>query len=53
VARQLSLRGVSAITVHDQLIVMEKDKDIAEELMYNEWPKDLPTLDKAPWNTIK
>ena len=53
VAHQLSLRGVPAITVHDEFIVMEKDKEIAEELMYNEWPKGFPTLDKAPWNTIK
>ena len=53
VAHQLSLRDVPAITVHDEFIVMEKDKEIAEELMYNEWPKGLPTLDKAPWNTIK
>ena len=53
VAHQLSLRDVPAITVHDEFIVMQKDKDIAEELMYNEWPKALPTLDKAPWYTIK
>jgi hypothetical protein len=50
VAHQLSLRGVPAITVHDEFIVMEKDKDIAEELMYSEWPKDLPVLAEAPWN---
>ena len=29
---------------------MEKDKDIAEQLMYSEWPKDLPVLAEAPWN---
>jgi hypothetical protein len=29
---------------------MEKDKDIAEELMFSEWPKDLPALAEAPWN---
>ena len=51
VAHQLSVRGVPAITVHDEFIVMEKDKDIAEQLMYNEWPKDLPVLAEAPWNT--
>ena len=50
VAHQLSLRGVPAITVHDEFIVMEKDKDIAEQLMYSEWPKDLPVLAAAPWN---
>ena len=53
VAHQLSLRGIPAITVHDEFIVMEKHQDIAEELMYSLWPEDLPTLDKAPWNTIK
>ena len=53
IAHQLSLRDVPAITVHDEFIVTQQDKDIAEELMYNEWPKGLPTLDKAPWNTIK
>ena len=50
VAHQLSLRGVPAITVHDEFIVMEKDKDIAEQLMYSEWPQDLPVLAEAPWN---
>ena len=50
VAHQLSQRGVPVITVHDEFIVMEKDKDIAEELMYSEWPKDLPVLAAAPWN---
>jgi|GEM_PF-2350262 len=50
VAHQLSLRGVPALTVHDEFIVMEKDKDIAEELMYSEWPRDLPVLVEAPWN---
>jgi len=50
VAHQLSLRGVPALTVHDDIIVMEKDKDIAEQLMYSEWPKDLSTLAEAPWN---
>jgi len=52
VAHQLSLRGVPAITVHDEFIVMEKDKDkdIAEHLMYSEWPKDLPVLAEASWN---
>jgi len=50
VAHQLSLRGVPALTVHDEFIVMEKDKGIAEELMYSEWPQDLPVLAEAPWN---
>ena len=38
VAYQLSLQGVPAITVHDELIVMEKYKELAEFMMYNEWP---------------
>ena len=50
VAHQLSLRGVPALTVHDEFIVMENHKDIAEELMYSEWPQDLPVLAEAPWN---
>lgn len=50
VAYQLSLQGVPAITVHDELIVMEKDKELAEFMMYNEWPQGLPTLADAPWN---
>jgi hypothetical protein len=50
VAHQLSLRGVPALTVHDEFIVMEKDKDIAEQLMYNEWPQDLPVLAETPWH---
>ena len=50
VAHQLSLRDIPTLTVHDEFIVMEKDKDIAEELMYSEWPKDLPVLAEAPWN---
>ena len=50
VAHQLSLRDIPTLTVHDEFIVMEKDKDIAEQLMYSEWPKDLPTLAEAPWN---
>ena len=50
VAHQLSQRGVSAITVHDEFIVKEEDREVAEMLMYNEWPKDLPTLAEAPWN---
>jgi hypothetical protein len=50
VAHRLSQRDISALTVHDEFIVMEKDKDIAEELMYSEWPKDLPVLAAAPWN---
>jgi hypothetical protein len=49
-AHQLSLRGVPAITVHDELIVMENHKDIAEQLMHTEWPKDLSVLAEAPWN---
>ncbi|MBT6184485.1 MAG: hypothetical protein HOI07_07030 [Betaproteobacteria bacterium] len=36
--------------MHDEFIVMEKDKDIAEQLMYSEWPQDLPVLAEAPWN---
>ena len=35
-AHQLSLRGVPAITVHDELIVMENHKDIAEQLTHTE-----------------
>ena len=50
IAHQLSLRDIPTLTVHDEFIVMEKDKDIAEELMYSEWPKDLPVLAEAPWN---
>ena len=50
VAYQLSLQGVPAITVHDELIVMEKDRELAELMMYNEWPQGLPTLADAPWN---
>ena len=50
VAHQLSLKGVPAITVHDEFIVMEKDKDIAEQGMYSEWPKELPVLAEAPWS---
>ena len=50
VAHQLSLRDIPALTVHDEFIVMEQDKDLAEELMYSEWPKDLPVLTEAPWN---
>lgn len=50
VAYQLSLQGVPAITVHDELVVMEKDKELAEFMMYNEWPQGLPTLADAPWN---
>jgi hypothetical protein len=29
---------------------MEKDKELAEFIMYNEWPQGLPTLADAPWN---
>jgi hypothetical protein len=50
VAHQLRLRDIPTLTVHDEFIVMEKDKDIAEELMYSEWPQDLPVLAEAPWN---
>ncbi len=50
VAYQLSLQGAPAITVHDELIVMEKDKELAEFIMYNEWPQGFPTLADAPWN---
>ena len=50
VAYQLSLQGVPAITVHDELVVMEKDKELAEMMMYDEWPQGLPTLADAPWN---
>ena len=50
VAHQLSLRDIPALTVHDEFIVMEQDKDLAEELMYSEWPQDLPVLTEAPWN---
>jgi hypothetical protein len=50
VAHQLSVRGVPAITVHDEFIVMENHKDIAEQLTYSEWLKNLPVLAAAPWN---
>jgi len=50
VAHQLSQRDIPTLTVHDEFIVMEKDKDIAEQLMYSEWPEDLPMLAEAPWN---
>jgi hypothetical protein len=50
VAHQLSLRDIPTLTVHDEFIVTEKNKDIAEELMYSEWPEDLPMLAEAPWN---
>ena len=49
VAHKLSLRGIPAITVHDEFIVRERDKAIAEELMYSLWPENLPTLAAAPW----
>ena len=45
--------GIPALTVHDEFIVKEEDREVAEMLMYSLWPEDLPTLDKAPWNTIK
>jgi hypothetical protein len=50
VAHQLSLRDIPALTVHDEFIVMEQDKDLAEELMYSDRPQDLPVLTEAPWN---
>jgi hypothetical protein len=53
VAHQLSLMGIPALTVHDEFIVKEEDREVTEKLMYSLWPEDLPTLDKAPWNTIK
>ena len=50
VAHQLSLKGVPALTVHDEFIVREEDKEIVEGLMYSTWPPDLPSLPEAPWN---
>ena len=50
VAHKLSLIGIPAITVHDEFIVRERDKAIAEELMYSLWPEHLPTLAAAPWS---
>jgi len=38
--------------VHDEFIVKEEDRAVAEMLMYTGWPKDLPMLDKAPWNRL-
>jgi uncharacterized protein YbdZ (MbtH family) len=38
--------------VHDEFIVRERDKAIAEELMYSLWPENLPTLAAAPWNKV-
>jgi hypothetical protein len=52
VAHQLSLIGIPALTVHDEFIVRERDKAIAEELMYSLWPENLPTLAAAPWNKV-
>ena len=49
VAHQLSLMGVPALTVHDEFIVREEDKEIAEMVMYSTWPSDLPSLTEAPW----
>ena len=49
VAHQLSLMGVPALTVHDEFIVKEEDKEIAEMVMYSTWPLDLPSLTEAPW----
>ena len=51
VAHQLCLRGIPGLTVHDEFVVREQDKQVAEHLMYSEWPEDLPVLDKAPWNS--
>ena len=50
VAHQLSLKGIPALTVHDEFIVREEDKEIVEGLMYSTWPSDLPSLPEAPWN---
>ena len=52
VAHQLSLAGIPALTVHDEFIVKEADKDVAEMVMYGTWPDNLPTLPKAPWNCL-
>jgi hypothetical protein len=52
VAHQLSLAGIPALTVHDEFIVKEADKDVAEMVMYKAWPKNLPTLPEAPWNCL-
>ena len=49
-AHQLSLKGIPALTVHDDFIVREEDKEIAEGLMYSTWPPDLRSLPPAPWN---
>ena len=50
VAHQLTLQGVPALTVHDELIVREQDASLAEMVMYGTWPEDLPELSEAPWN---
>ena len=52
VAHQLSRAGIPALTVHDEFIVKEADKEVVEMAMYRAWPKDLPTLPKAPWNCL-
>jgi len=49
VAHQLSLMDVPALTVHDEFIVKEEDKGMAEMVMYGTWPLDLPSLPEAPW----
>jgi hypothetical protein len=43
------LKVTTRQTKSDEFIVMEKDKDIAEQLMYSEWPQDLPVLAEVPW----
>ena len=50
VAHQLSLMDVPALTVHDEFIVREEDRGMAEMVMYGTWPLDLPSLPEAPWN---
>lgn len=50
VAHKLSRKRIPAITVHNDFIVRERDKEITEELTYSLLPENLPTLAAAPWN---
>ena len=49
VAHQLALQGIPALTVHDEFIVREQDAELAEMVMYGNWPEDSPELTEAPW----
>ena len=44
--------GIPALTVHDEFIVKEEDREVAEMLMYSLWPENLPILAKARWNSL-